>query len=77
MHGLVSKDHLQAQGFLSTVAKLLQRQKTLMLREKTLVRARIAQCVIMGLLIGSLFVNLSVTPLDSRCALSCCRCQEP
>lgn len=64
----MSKEHRQAKGYLVTVQQLLQRQKMLMLREKTLVRARIGQCVVFGLLIGTLFINLDTSPVDSRCA---------
>jgi hypothetical protein len=45
---------------------LLQRQKTIFLRDPTLVRARLMQCILMGLIIGGLWFNLDVTLADAR-----------
>lgn len=53
---------------LAMLRLVLARQAKLFVRDVTLVRARIAQCVIMGLLIGGLWFQRDNTLDDARCA---------
>ena len=47
---------------------VLARQATLFKRDPTLSRARVAQCVIVGLIMGGLWFDLAVTATTARCA---------
>lgn len=50
------------------LARVLKRQATLFKRDPTLSRARIAQVIVIGLLIGGLWFDLAPVPENARCA---------
>lgn len=54
---------------LAMLKLVLARQAKLFVRDVTLVRARIMQCIVMGLLIGGLWFQRDNTLDDARCAL--------
>jgi hypothetical protein len=64
---LVPKSERFAKPFPAMLALVLARQKALFVRDVTLVRARVGQCVIMGLLIGGLWFQEPVNLESSRC----------
>jgi len=74
MDGLVpnSEPHALQPG--AMLRAVLRRQTQLFTRDKTLVKARLAQCAIMGLLMGSLFYDLSVSATDGRYAVADSSC---
>jgi hypothetical protein len=49
--------------------KVLKRQAVLFRRDPTLTRARIAQSLVMGFLVGGLWFQLEVSYRNARCAL--------
>lgn len=62
-------------GALPMLRRVLKRQGKLFQRDPTLTRARIAQCIIVGLIIGGLWFDLEVSAEDARCGQRC-RCHS-
>ena len=53
---------------------VLRRQMTLFLRDPVLVRARMMQSIVFGLVIGGLWFQLGSDLDDTRCAVPCSPC---
>jgi hypothetical protein len=54
-------------GFLQQLKLVLKRQVTLFVRDPVMVRARMMQCIMMGLIIGGLWFQLGSDLDDTRC----------
>jgi hypothetical protein len=54
-------------GRVPMLRAVLRRQAALFKRDPTLTRARIAQCIIIGLIIGGLWFQLDVNAESARC----------
>ena len=70
---LVPCNEAYTHGPLPMLQRVLKRQGKLFQRDPTLTRARLVQCVIIGLLIGGLWFDLQVSAQNARCGRHCVR----